>query len=298
MTTPTVSVVMPVYNAERYVAQTMDSILGQTFGDFEFIVIDDGSKDGSLAVLQEYARRDPRIRLISRPNTGYVRALNEGLGLVRGKYLARIDADDLAHPDRFRLQVARMDAEPELVALGSCALAIDEDGRPLGAYDNPLTHEEIERNHLAGHSSIHHPAVMMRPEAVNRVGGYRTQFMPCEDFDLWVRLGEVGRLANLPERLLTKRLMVGSAVGSSLQKQDAQVKELLEDAWKRRGLPGEPKVPTRELFEAVDLYRQWSWMALKAGHVSTARRYAWKVVGAAPFRAESWRLMACSIRGR
>jgi glycosyltransferase involved in cell wall biosynthesis len=298
MTTPTVSVVMPVYNAERYVAQTMDSILGQTFGDFEFIVIDDGSKDGSLAVLQEYARRDPRIRLISRPNTGYVRALNEGLGLVRGKHLARIDADDLAHPDRFRLQVARMDAEPELVALGSCALAIDEDGRPLGAYDNPLTHEEIERNHLAGHSSIHHPAVMMRPEAVNRVGGYRTQFMPCEDFDLWVRLGEVGRLANLPERLLTKRLMVGSAVGSSLQKQDAQVKELLEDAWKRRGLPGEPKVPTRELFEAVDLYRQWSWMALKAGHVSTARRYAWKVVGAAPFRAESWRLMACSIRGR
>jgi len=136
----------------------------------------------------------------------------------------------------------------------------------------------------------------MRPEAVKRVGGDRTQFMPCEDFDLWVRLGEVGRLANLPERLLTKRLMVGSAVGSSLKKQDAQVQEVLEDAWKRRGLPGEPRVPPRELLDASDLYRQWSWMALKAGHVKTARRYALKVFGAAPLRTESWRLMA-SLRG-
>src|SRR4051812_3122079 len=108
MTTPAVTFLMPVYNAERFVAQTVDTILGQTFGDFEFVIINDGSTDRSLEILQDHARRDARIRLISRPNTGYVAALNEGLELAKGEFLARIDADDLADPRRLELQVARM----------------------------------------------------------------------------------------------------------------------------------------------------------------------------------------------
>src|SRR5688572_3125739 len=100
---PAVSVLMPVYNAERFVAQTVDSILAQTFVDFEFIIIDDGSTDDSPEILKRYERRDPRIRLVSRPNTGYVPALNEGLELVRGEFLARIDADDLSDPRRFEM---------------------------------------------------------------------------------------------------------------------------------------------------------------------------------------------------
>src|SRR3954464_7344480 len=118
MSAPVVTVLMPLYNAERFVAQTLDAILAQTFGDFEFLIINDGSSDRSLQILQDFARRDPRVRLGSRPNTGYVVALNEGLGLARGEFVARIDADDLADPRRIELQVARMRAEPQLVALG------------------------------------------------------------------------------------------------------------------------------------------------------------------------------------
>src|SRR5690349_3684785 len=169
---PAVTVLMPVYNAERFVTQTAESVLAQTFGDFEFLIINDGSTDRSPEILQDFANRDPRIRLVSRPNTGYVVALNEGLEKARGEFVARIDADDLADPRRLELQVARMRTESNLVALGSNAWAMDEDGRMLGDYDVPLTHEDIEAAHLKGSSSIHHPAVMFRPEAVKRVGGY------------------------------------------------------------------------------------------------------------------------------
>jgi len=188
-------------------------------------------------------------------------------------------------------------AEPQLVALGSNAWAMDEDGRMLGDYDVPLTHEEIEANHLKGSSSIHHPAVMLRPEALKRVGGYRRQFMPCEDFDLWLRLAEVGRLANLPEKLLTKRLLAGSAVASNLAKQEKLVKEIVNDTWRRRALPGEPALKPSRLKRPVDLYRQWGWMALRGGHVGTSRRYAARAILSRPLDKESWRLAVCSLRG-
>src|SRR4051812_4814918 len=97
---PPISVLMPVYNAERYVAEAIESILAQSPGDFEFIIIDDGSKDGSLAILERYAARDPRIRLVSRPNTGIVKALNQGLEMASGELVARMDADDIALPGR------------------------------------------------------------------------------------------------------------------------------------------------------------------------------------------------------
>jgi hypothetical protein len=288
---------MPVDNAERFVAQTVESVLAQTFDDFEFLIINDGSTDRSPQILQDFAGRDPRVRLVSRPNTGYVVALNEGLGLARGEFVARIDADDLADPRRLELQVARMRAEPSLVALGSNAWAMDEDGRMLGDYDVPLTHEEIEANHLKGSSSVHHPAVMLRPEAVKRVGGYRRQFMPCEDFDLWLRLGEVGRLANLPEKLLTKRLFAGSAVATNLAKQEKLVKEIVGETWRRRSLPGEPALRPSRLKRPVDLYRQWGWMALRGGHVGTSRRYAARAILSRPLDSEAWRLALCALRG-
>lgn len=294
---PVVTVLMPVYNAGRFVAQTVETVLAQTFGDFEFLVIDDGSTDDSPSVLQTCAERDARIRLIRRSNAGLVPTLNEGLALARGEFLARIDADDLSDPRRLEQQVERMRHEGDLVALGSCARAIDEDGRPLGDYTVPPSHDEIEASHLGGASAIHHPAVMLRTVAVRQVGGYRP-LAPCEDFDLWLRLAEVGRLANLPEPLLTKRLFAGSAVATTLDQQEARIGHILEETWRRRGLPGDPPPVTRRLRGPADLYRKWGWMALKGGHVRTSRRYAMKALAAKPLDAASWRLAVCSLRGR
>lgn len=296
--TPAVTLLMPVYNAGRFVGETVDSVLAQTMGDFEFLIIDDGSTDDSLSTLRRFASADSRIRLISRPNTGYIAALNEGLEKASAPLIARLDADDLADPRRLELQLVRMSAEPDLVALGSNATAIDEAGRPLGDYPVPLTHDEIEASHLRGSSAIHHPAVMLRAEAVRRVGGYRGQFMPCEDFDLWLRLAEVGPVANLPEPLLKKRLFVGSAVATNLEKQRRLVEQILRETWQRRGLAGEPKLPPRRLNDRADLYRQWGWMALKSGNVGTGRRYAVKALIEKPFEKLSWRLAACALRGR
>jgi hypothetical protein len=191
-----------------------------------------------------------------------------------------------------------MRAEPQFVALGANASAIDEDGLPLGDYPVPLTHEEIEANHLQGSSSIHHPAVMLRAEAVKRVGGYRKELMPCEDFDLWLRLGEVGRLANLSEKLLTKRLFAGSAVATNLANQEKLVKHILDETWQRRRLEGSPQMPPRRLRDRVDLYRQWGWMALRGGHLRASRRYAMRAIVSRPLDKASWRLAFCSLRGR
>lgn len=295
---PHVSVVMPVYNAQRYVDGAIESVLAQTFRDFELVIVNDGSTDSTLAILDRHAADDQRIRILSRPNTGIVGAENDGLAVARGMYIARIDADDWCDARRFELQVDRLDSEPELVALGSAATIVDASGDHLGAFPVPLTHVQIEARHLQGLSSIHHPSVMMRADAVRKVGGYREESRPADDFDLWLRLGEVGRLANLPQCLITKRLTVDGIVGSTLGTQmgDA-IHRILTDTWKRRGLPGDPVMPRRTVLSRPDLYRQWAWMALKSGERRVARKYAIKSVWRQPYHPKSWRAAWCAIRG-
>jgi glycosyltransferase involved in cell wall biosynthesis len=288
---------MPVFNAERYVEQTLGSILGQTFQDFEFIAIDDGSSDNSLKILKDYARRDCRVRLISRPNKGIVTTLNEGLSLAGGKYVARIDADDTCDKRRLAIQVERMDANQELVALGSNSIVTDPDGRRLGTFPVPLTHEEIDAAHLKGRSSIHHPSVMMRTYALTRLGGYREGFCPAEDLDLWIRLAEVGRLANLPAPLLTRRLTLDGLVATRSHQQTNIIRQILIDAWGRRNLPGQPEFPRYRPVSIAARYRLWSWLALNDRQPELAKEYAKKAVVREPFHPNSWRFLVCAIGG-
>jgi hypothetical protein len=138
---------------------------------------------------------------------------------------------------------------------------------------------------------------MFRTDVVRQLGGYR-DLVPCEDFDLWLRLGEVGRLANLPENLITKRLFPGSIVATTLDKRRRVLERIMSDAWQRRELPGEPPRAPEVIADRADLLRQWGWMALQGGHIRTSRRYALKALRAQPFKGETWRLIACSIRGR
>jgi glycosyltransferase involved in cell wall biosynthesis len=195
-TPPAVSVLMPVYNAEQYLEAAVRSILDQTYRDFELIIIDDGSTDGSLAILQRLAAEDTRIRLVSRPNTGYTIALNQAIALARGQLLARMDADDISMPNRFHLQVDYLNAHPECVALGGRLIMIDPTGLKIMDFCKLTNHVQIDGAHInGGPSELGHPSVMMRRDAVVAAGGYDPAFEPAEDFDLWLRLAEHGRLA-------------------------------------------------------------------------------------------------------
>jgi glycosyltransferase involved in cell wall biosynthesis len=296
--TPTVSVILPVYNAERHVADALGSVLAQTYRVFEVIAIDDGSRDRSLTILRDMAAKDDRVRIVSRPNKGLVATLNEGLALARGTFIARMDADDRCLPERFEQQVRRLQSEPALVAVGCRVIAIDPEDFVLGVETLALEHDDIEEAHLAGSSMICHPAVMMRAEAVRRVGGYR-ELVPVEDFDLWLRLGEIGRLANLEEPLLMYRRSATGMIASNWNRRHDALEGALREAWRRRGLPVDQPMPVERLRSAPDLYRQWGWMAIDSGHADTARKYAWRAVRAQPWRWESWKLaMSAARQGR
>ena len=202
---PAISVVLPVYNAEAYVREAVESILAQSFTDFELIVINDGSTDGSGAILRELAARDTRIVLLERPNGGLISALNEGIESARADLIARMDADDVAMPERFALQHARMVQEPELAVLGSFTRVMDKTGNIIRLDEYPLTPKAIARCLERG-CPVAHPTVMMRRNAVLEAGGYRKAFSHAEDYDLWLRMSELGyAIANLPQPLLNYR---------------------------------------------------------------------------------------------
>ena len=202
---PAISVVLPVYNAEAYVSEAVESILAQRFTDFELIAINDGSTDGSGAILRELAARDTRIVLVERPNDGLVSALNEGIESARAEFIARMDADDVAMPERFALQHARMVQEPELAVLGSLIRVMDKDGDSIHLGKYPLTAKAAARCLERG-CPVSHPAVMMRRDAVLKAGGYRKAFSHAEDYDLWLRMSDLGyAIANLPQPLLNYR---------------------------------------------------------------------------------------------
>jgi len=295
---------MPVYNAERYVARAVESILAQTFRDFEFLITDDGSTDTSLSILRSFEARDDRIRIISRPNTGYVIALNEMLAKAQGEFIARMDADDIARGDRFALQMAALRVDPSLVAVGSSVTVIDPDGFPLMTIPKPIDHEAIDAWHLTigGGAAICHPTVLIRASALDKIGSYRTEYWPAEDADLFLRLAEVGRLANLPQELLSYRFHVESVGHLHGARQRDAVYRAAVSAAERRGLPPPKDRVYSSAEEApqtlADNLRKWAWWALQNGHVETARRHARGALRAEPLSLKSWHVALCAARGR
>ena len=206
---PRVSVLMPVYNGERYLREAVESILNQTYTDLEFIVIDDGSTDSSAAILESYT--DPRIRVVhNHTNLRLVATLNKGLDLAQGELVARMDCDDVSLPERLERQLAFMEAHPEVGVLGTACQHIDDSGRPGVTWPNPAQHSLI-RWHLCFACSMIHPTVMMRKHTIQELGGYGSEAIHgrekygAEDYDLWRRASRVTQLANLPEVLLYLR---------------------------------------------------------------------------------------------
>ena len=289
-------------DAEAFLGQAIDSVLAQTHEDFELLIADDGSRDRSREIAEEAAKSDPRVRILpTRGGRGIVASLNHLLAEARGEYLARMDADDVALPERFERQVAHMAAHPECIALGSRTLLVDADGDPLRPFALELTHEEIDAAHLAGRGgAICHPAAMMRTEAVRRVGGYDPARELAEDTDLFLRLAETGRLANLPDCLLLYRIHADSVGGRRREAQWRAMAAAVRDAHARRGLslpPGTPSPPDDVRRTAGDTLRRCAWWALRAGNVATARKNARAAFWREPWRPSSWRTLACALRG-
>jgi GT2 family glycosyltransferase len=205
MAAPRVTVAMTVYNDGPYVGQAIDSMLVQTFTDFEFLIIDDRSTDESAAVIAAKAPTDARIRVLSCNTKGRVPALNAILAEARGEWIALMDSDDWSTPDRLRMQLALADADPTLGVISCHAILVDEAGEAIGEDPlKPLVHEEFVAA-LEDQPLVNHNAVLMRREAVLAVGGYHPAFRHAEDYDLWTRLIGHVRFANLPDRLVTYR---------------------------------------------------------------------------------------------
>ena len=199
------SVVLPVFNGEASLDEAISSITGQSFRDFELLVVDDGSSDGSAAIAGRHAANDPRVKLLSNPGKGLVAALNHGIEQASADLIARMDGDDVALPLRFERQVTRMAGEPDLLVLGTATIRIDENGKELEVAMPPADPAEVSRV-LDRVNPIAHPTVVMRRAAVRAVGGYRKAYLRAEDYDLWLRLAEIGKLANLTEPLLRYRI--------------------------------------------------------------------------------------------
>jgi glycosyltransferase involved in cell wall biosynthesis len=203
---PTVSVVLPVYNGEPYLAEALESILGQTFDDFELIVVcDPSSIDNSRGLLDDLARRDSRVHVLEGPIGNLVAALNLGLSRARGKFIARMDADDVSLSNRFARQVEYLREHPDIAVVGSTITMIDAAGAVIREIDYPLTPAEIDRFLIEVGCALAHPISMARHEAMLSVGGYRDLFQHAEDYDLWLRVAERYSLANLPDLLLRYR---------------------------------------------------------------------------------------------
>ena len=207
---PKVSVLMPVYNGAAYLSEAIQSILAQTFTDFEFLIIDDGSSDNSYNVAASFS--DARIRLIrNSKNLGLVASLNRGLELACGEYIARMDADDISLPERLSLQVAFMDMHPDVGICGSWLQAFSS--KMCSEWRSPLSHNEIHAR-LLFQSALFHPTVLIRTSLINAHHlRYRSDFPHAEDYELLSRSQPYCRYANIGEVLLRYRLHFNS-IGS------------------------------------------------------------------------------------
>lgn len=205
MSIPLVSVVMSVRNGDQFLSKAVDSILDQSVRNFEFIIINDGSTDRTASILDRYQKDEPRLRVYHQGNRGLVVSLNHGCSVARGKYIARMDADDIASKDRLLWQIDFMEKHPEIGIIGGAVEFIDVDGVSMGISTNPTKDDQIKEAMRDG-CPFWHPTVLMRKSVIESVGGYRKQVIDAEDCDLWLRIAEHSQLANLEMVVLKYRL--------------------------------------------------------------------------------------------
>ena len=260
---------MTVFNGERFLREAVESILSQSFRDFEFIIIDDGSTDSSATILELYRDQDPRVRLYHQENRGIVESLNRGCGLARGKYIARMDADDVSAPARFGRQLAFLDENPR-VGLVGCGIYdnVDASGAVLHTSYLPQDNATIQQT-LVQRWCFLHPSIMFRRVLHERVGGYRKEFESAEDHDFILRVLEHCQGHNLYERLISYRLNPKSLSVSCHQYQNELGDVAMRLAHRRRS--GQPEALEAEMPRLLELKRRRKHAGGLAGAVQSWR---------------------------
>ena len=238
---------MKVLNGESLVATSVESIQNQSFENFEFIIVDDGSTDGTLPILEKLAAEDDRITLWKNDrNEGLPRAGNRAMELASGQFLALQDADDWSYPRRLEKQVKYLEEHEDCVAVGSQMLVVNEAGLPIRLWKVPLRHEEIDHLHLNGFGGmLPHPAMMARTAVLKEIGGYREDYPVADDYDFLLRLAEVGKLHNLTDVLVRYTRHSNNITGSREELWKFHKMKAVRDAWERRelGVPDFVQLP-------------------------------------------------------
>lgn len=244
-----ISVVMPAYNASSFIDLAIESILQQTFQDFELIVVDDGSTDNTLEIVKDYARKDNKVRLIKSQHGGLSCACNLGISESKYSWIARMDADDIALPQRFEKQINAARANPKVVAWGTYVHHMNSKGdilsiNPLG----PTTEEEFYALRSRGHvAHLHHPTVLLKKEIILKAGGYNSDLEPAEDFDLFDRMAYYGPILAIPEALVLYRVHSQSVSMQRFFLQKASMRYVT--ARHRARIAGEEEVDLKQFIE-------------------------------------------------
>jgi len=273
---------MSVFNGEPYLRESVESILSQTFRDFEFIIINDGSTDGTADILTHYQRIDPRLAVHHQQNKGLIDSLNTGCGLARGRYIARMDDDDVALPGRLERQISFLEQNPQVALLGTSVNIIDVSGRRIETLALPAE-DELIRQWLfeSRRAPFCHVTLVFRAEAFRILQGYRAAFVAAEDYDLWLRFAERWQVANLPEALVNVRRRAHSLSFSHVRQQVISILAASAASSQRRAggldpLEGRETVVSRELLRRLgvsdaafekflmDTYQYWIGAMLQA----------------------------------
>lgn len=292
---PMLSVIMGVYNNAPFLREAIESILNQTFSDFEFIIVDDGSTDESPFILKEYAEKDGRIKLLRQENVGLTRSLNAALAHAQGPYIARMDGDDVALLDRFELQIAFMECHPECVCSGTNVLVVDDMGDPIFYSRQPLLHQHIEKQLLMGRgSAIYHPTAIIRREAMKKIGWYNDIYRIGQDLDLFLRLSDFGQLLNLERVTLKFRKHYYSSTTFVEGRQSInRRKKIVLEASKRKGV----SVDLQMIDRKWGPNNKWEFhaflmeKALKDGNRISATKHLRMAFKVAPFRIQNSHLL-------
>ncbi len=300
---PEISVVMSVHNGARYLRGAVESILGQTGVEFEFLVVNDGSTDESGAILDEYAGRDSRVRVIHQKNTGLTRALIRGCGEARGEFIARQDANDISLPDRLQTQRDYLRAQPDVVVAGSWIELVGPCGEIVDCFRLDADPQVVTEQFLQRGAAPCHSGTMFRRNIYERTGGYRPEFLRTQDHDLWHRMIEHGQIG-CPQRVLFQQVLDYSGVSAIHAEQQARLAQLAREcaARRRRGEPEEPVLRqveqlcrnSRQQQPRLSLRRRQAkvdyFIGSRLQHHgrSGARRYLWQSLCKNPWQPKAW----------